>query len=159
MTRIIGVDPGVNGAIAVYDGMFLVVHDFPIVKSKGKGNDIDWGHFAFIFNEFYCNIDHAYLELVHAMPGNASNSVFKFGAAFGGIKAILSYTGIPLTLVTPSKWKGKLNLTKDKDYSRTRAMELFPKLAEFFKRKKDNNRAEAALIAWYGYQQLMGNTS
>lgn len=38
----------------------------------------------------------------------------------------------------------------DKNASRGRAQQLFPRQAELFSRKKDIGRADAALIAYYG---------
>ena len=44
------------------------------------------------------------------------------------------------------------NLIKtSKDASRTRAIEIFPKISDQLKRKKDSNKADAILIASYYY--------
>jgi crossover junction endodeoxyribonuclease RuvC len=45
-------------------------------------------------------------------------------------------------------------LSSDKDTSRQLAMQRFPDYAEKFVRKKDDGRAEAALIALYGAEVL-----
>jgi hypothetical protein len=43
-----------------------------------------------------------------------------------------------------------MNLSKDKELSRAMAIKTWPSMAEFFKLKKHDGRAEAALMAlWY----------
>lgn len=153
--KIIGVDPGINGAIGAYDGTSLIVMDFPTLKSKGRGKEVNWVILADEFDVLFTDGDHAFIELVGARPLEGRGSVFKFGYATGGVRAMIAAHHIPLTAVTPTKWKAAMKLTSDKDYSRTRATELFPKSAAEFKLKKDNNKAEAALIAYYGYTQLL----
>ena len=56
----------------------------------------------------------------------------------------------PYTLVTPVSWKRSLNLPSDKDAARRLAQQWYPKVADQLKRKKDEHRAEALLIAHYG---------
>jgi crossover junction endodeoxyribonuclease RuvC len=43
-------------------------------------------------------------------------------------------------------------LTSDKDAARGVAIQRFPAMAGAFARKKDDGRAEAALIALYGWE-------
>jgi crossover junction endodeoxyribonuclease RuvC len=43
-----------------------------------------------------------------------------------------------------------MNLPKDKDSARRMAQQWFPDLSSQLKRKKDEHRAEALLIALYG---------
>ena len=56
-------------------------------------------------------------------------------------------------LVTPQLWKKAMRLVADKDAARQRAVQLFPERAEWFRRVKDDGRAEAAMIALYGWQR------
>jgi Holliday junction resolvasome RuvABC endonuclease subunit len=78
------------------------------------------------------------------------SSTFKLGFAYGQIVAAVALSNIPYTIVTPSTWKRSMNLPKDKDAARRLAVQWFPKQAERLKRKKDEHRAEALLIALYG---------
>jgi crossover junction endodeoxyribonuclease RuvC len=151
--KILGVDPGINGAIASYDGTDLIVMDFPTLKSKGRGKEINWVILADEFDVMFTDCDHAFIELVGARPLEGRGSIFKFGYATGGVRGLIAAHHIPLTAITPTKWKAAMRLTSDKDYSRTRATELFPNAATEFKLNKDNNKAEAALIAYYGYME------
>jgi crossover junction endodeoxyribonuclease RuvC len=59
-----------------------------------------------------------------------------------------------LHYVTPAKWKKHFGLNRDKGVSRSKATERFPEYANLFSRVKDDGRAEAALIALYGAEQL-----
>lgn len=154
--RIVGVDPGVNGAIAMYDGETLSVDPFPKLKAKARGYEINWPELCDLLDIKYGGVDHAFIEQVGAMPGQGVSSMFKFGYAAGGIRGALQQAGATVHLVTPTKWKAKVGLTRDKDYSRTKAIELFPANHADFKLKKDADKAEAALIAWYGYNELGG---
>jgi crossover junction endodeoxyribonuclease RuvC len=60
-----------------------------------------------------------------------------------------------VTLVKPQKWKKHFSLDKDKDKSRALANRRFPDNHQDFARKKDDGRAEAALIALYGAEVLL----
>jgi crossover junction endodeoxyribonuclease RuvC len=157
--RVIGIDPGISGAIAMYDGTNLIVEDVPtlqIKKSKGKGvkNIINITELAGLFNFLFAGADHAYVERVSSMPGQGVTSMFNFGDAFGTLKMGVAMVQIPLTLVSAVEWKSKMGLNSDAERSRERALRLFPRDAKYFQRKMDHNRAEAALLAWYGYQLL-----
>jgi crossover junction endodeoxyribonuclease RuvC len=77
-------------------------------------------------------------------------SAFNFGMNFGTIKGVCGGLRIPFSLVTPGKWKRDLGLKADKDQARARAAQLWPGAAAHFARKKDDGRAEAALIALWG---------
>lgn len=148
MTKeIIGVDPGANGAIASLDaetGDLLWVEDMPshdgVVSPANIADMID-GRDVVV----------AWIEKVHSMPKQGVSSSFKFGRAFGTVIGALGGNRIPIQYVTPAKWKADARLSKDKNASRQRATELWPGFSAEFKRVKDNDRAEAALIARHGW--------
>jgi crossover junction endodeoxyribonuclease RuvC len=157
--RIIGIDPGISGAIAMYDGTNIVVEDVPTIalkKTKGKGekNVINITALADLFNFLFAGADHAYVERVGAMPGQGVTSMFNFGDAFGTLKMGVAMVQVPFTLISPTEWKAKMGLNNDGEKSRMRALHLFPRASQLFQRKMDHNRAEAALLAWYGYNIL-----
>jgi crossover junction endodeoxyribonuclease RuvC len=68
------------------------------------------------------------------------------------IEGVLAALEIPTNYVTPQSWQKAVGARGGKDASRARAAELFPAYAANFTRKKDDGRADAALIAWYGAQ-------
>ena len=64
---------------------------------------------------------------------------------------ILATLGFAYTRVRPGVWKKALGLRSDKEQARLRAMQLYP--GADLRRKKDHGRAEALLLAWYGWQR------
>ena len=88
------------------------------------------------------------IEQVSAMPGQGVTSMFNFGQSFGVIKGICSAMQLPMYFVRPAKWKKYFNLIKtEKEASRTKAIEIFPQISFKLSKKKDNNKADAILIA------------
>jgi len=81
-------------------------------------------------------------------------SAFNFGCGYGQLLGVLGALGVRHESVTPSTWKRWFKLSRDKEESRAKAIQLFPQRAELFKRRKDDGRAEAALIALYGADTL-----
>lgn len=99
---------------------------------------------------------HAVIERAQAMPDQGASSGFLYGRAVGALEALVEPMMIPLTVIEPTAWKKSHALIKrGKEDSRQRAIRLFPGSAGF-ERKLDHNRAEAALIAWYGIMLLRG---
>lgn len=152
MKTILGIDPGATGALAFYDGKELLIYDMPaheITKGRSKRKRFDPYGFVQILGDNHC--DHAYVEQVSAQPGNGAAAAFTYGWMCGGLEACLASCGIPFTYITPPKWKRELSVPKDKDGARMRASQLLPEFAHNWDRKKDHGRAEAALIALYGF--------
>ena len=162
---IIGIDPGVTGAISYFsnNGELLSVRDLPTmalgkkkqINAAGLSSFLDYAqnHFNSARDEWFddknCLSQVAYLEKVNAMPGQGVSSMFNFGMGYGVIQGVLAANNIPLHLVTPQSWKKYHNLIgKDKECARTLAVQKFPK-AELHL-KKHIGRADAILIGQYG---------
>ena len=79
--------------------------------------------------------------------------MFTVGVGFGVWLGVLAALPLPHTRVRPAIWKRALGLEKDKEQARLRAMPLFP--SADLHRQQDHGRAEALLLAWYGWQHLM----
>jgi crossover junction endodeoxyribonuclease RuvC len=75
---------------------------------------------------------------------------FKFGQVCGAMQAFAVAHFIKIKLVNPAHWKRVMGVTADKDSSRQRASQLFPRYAQLWSRRKNDGRAEAALIAIFG---------
>lgn len=150
---ILGVDPGLKGALAFYfpdHPERVSVHDMPVA-----GSDLDAANLAAIVAQL--KPDLALVEAVHAGRGWGSGQTFSFGFGCGVVRGVLGALGVPTHMVTPTAWKKHHGLLKaEKDDSRAKALLLFPKVASVFARKKDDGRAEAALIARYGAEVLTG---
>jgi crossover junction endodeoxyribonuclease RuvC len=151
---ILGIDPGLSGALAAYQphDNDLIVTDVPVHVLKVNRRDrrrLD-GHSLARCGAILAAPTHAYLENVHSMPAQGIASAFTFGKVFGAIEQCLIDHNIPYTLVEPALWKRVLGVPADKDGARRRASQLMPKHAHLWARAKDDGRAEAALIAYYG---------
>jgi len=57
---------------------------------------------------------------------------------------------IPIVYITPQGWQKAVGMRGGKDGGRARAAEIFPAYAATFARVKDDGRADAALMAWWG---------
>jgi Holliday junction resolvasome RuvABC endonuclease subunit len=150
---IVGIDPGLSGAIALLNPTTreVVVHDMPLVASKAGRSETDLHNLArLLIPEGVHNI--AVLEQVHAMPKQGSASTFRFGQNYGACQMAISGHGYDVRDVTPQSWKKHFRLGSDGNASRALAMQRFPAMAEELKRKKDHNRAEAILLALYGLE-------
>jgi crossover junction endodeoxyribonuclease RuvC len=151
--RHIGIDPGLSGAIAVLTDDSLQIHDMPVmtVDRNGKAKrQVSANELAELLNLYASKDCHVYVERVSAMAGQGVTSVFSFGRSFGMIEGILAALKMPVTFVAPATWTRAIGRSPGKDASRARAMELFPNYEYFFKRVKDDGRADAALIAHWG---------
>jgi crossover junction endodeoxyribonuclease RuvC len=154
MSYVIGIDPGISGAISVFDWYtksLLEVYDMPTLEvdsGKTKKRHISAVTLRDIL-EIYPD-SHVVMEKVGAMPGQGVSSMFNFGRSAGIIEGVVAALRMSSTYVTPQQWTKAVGRAAGKDASRMRAMELFPTRAELFKRAKDDGRADAALIAyWY----------
>jgi crossover junction endodeoxyribonuclease RuvC len=151
---IIGVDPGINGAISVIENKkILEVYDTPtMIDGKKNKRQINGAQVTNIFKE-RLNLNKEVIvvvEQVNAMPGQGVTSMFNFGQSFGVIKGICAALSLPIHFVRPAKWKKHFNLIKtNKDASRTKVIESYPEISSKLHRKKDINRADATLIALY----------
>ncbi len=135
-TRTLGIDIGVQGAVAILDqsGAAVEIHDMPTLLDGPKGR-----------------------RAVNARPGEGPTGAFAFGRARGVIEGILAAAGIPVTFISPPTWKRAAGLTlASKDASRAEAIRRWPNHAALFARRKDDGRAEACLIGVAGLMRKGG---
>ena len=151
---IIGIDPGISGAICFFqNGEITDVIDMPSM-ADGKKNKRQINSQQ-VFNEVSERIINipkkeiiVVIEQVSAMPGQGVTSMFNFGQSFGVLKGICSAMQLSMYFVRPSKWKKYYGLIKaEKDASRTKVIEIFPYISSKLSKKKDSNKADAILLA------------
>lgn len=147
MKTILGIDVGMSGALAFYDGKELIIHDMPTFE-RNKTNRVNCHALHEICSKNHAT--HTYIEQVNAF-GMGASSAYNFGWSCGVIEAVLSCLQIPFTYVTPMKWKKDMQCPKDKDASRMRATQLLPQFSHNWSLKKHDGRAEASLIALWGW--------
>jgi crossover junction endodeoxyribonuclease RuvC len=153
---VVGVDAGISGAwAAVKDGQLIALDDVP-TAGDGTKRMISgvlladaWARLA----EREGPIDRVVIERVGAMPGQGVSSMFRFGFACGVVEGVAGGLNRPVQYVTPQVWKRHFGLSQDKDASRQLAIQMWPELAPLaFKFKHSHGKAEAALIAVWGYR-------
>ena len=161
---IIGIDPGITGSICFFeDGKIIDLIEMPNMADGKKQKKQVNG--AQIYNEILLRIKNVekknikvVIEHVSAMPGQGVTSMFNFGQSFGVLKGICSAMQLSVHFVRPVKWKKFFNLINaEKDASRTKAIEIFPYISTQLSRKKDANKADAALIASFFYETFQSD--
>lgn len=173
MMRIFSIDPGINGACCLFVGGSVVplepggVIDLPTVGAE-KQREID----VLALRDWMLQMrpDVAVIERVTPMPAipdkvtgerrqMGATSAFNFGGTYKVLKAIPMLFNIPTVLVTPGKWKKFYDLKggeAGKEQARQRALQMWPMLSSFLGRKKDQDRAEALLLANYHWKVESG---
>ena len=137
MKYVIGIDPGVSGAVAILSLDKEKVMYYPFSK--------------YTEHELCCimkTADNAgaymcHLEKVHSMPKQGVSSVFTFGKNFGWYIGMLDALQISYDFITPQRWQQSMSCRSggDKNVTKRRAQQLFPKI------KVTHAIADALLIA------------
>ena len=172
ISHIIGIDPGLSGAIALINadtGELFDVADMPTYKTVTaagkKATIIDVPALAETLNDYIDHADRArdaviVIEQQSTRPGLAAGSVFKTGYGYGVLVGLAEASGCRWSTIRPQDWKewhgligaggdlkGHKRTAAIKTASRQAAMARFPYHADAFWRLRDDGRAEAALIA------------
>lgn len=153
MTIVVGIDPGVHGAVAVLYDNGPAVWNLPTVKD-GKRNAIDVYALGTELATLPSDDCHVFCERVWARNNEGRAGAFSFGRAYGTILGLLAALSLPHDLVVPSVWTKYMGVLPDKDARRAAASRLFPSLAADMKLKSDEHKADALLIAEYGRRRL-----
>lgn len=146
MQRIISVDPGQKGGIALLSDGQAEVHLMPDSVSK----IVDM-----IRNMNQPGTTMA-VERSQPMPKQGVTSVFTYGQHFGIFEATAAALMIPYISIRPTEWKKALGLNSDKTSSIIEAERLFPSvdLVPNRCRKPSDGMAEALLIGEYARRKL-----
>jgi crossover junction endodeoxyribonuclease RuvC len=146
-----------SGAIALVHPGGQCVEDMPLIDAGSPQELVDAQQLLNIIKAFLPDL--ITIEYAQAMPRVAGNlrqgmgatSAFKFGKIYGQILSVVQLSTYPWQLVTPAKWKNALGMPgKDKERSRSIAIQRYPLMHPRLSRIKDHNRAEALMIATYG---------
>ena len=105
---LIGIDPGVSGAITALDENGKVVALTKMPQTMGE--------LLSFLQQFTDNDTTCYLEKVHARPGDGAASMFKFGQGFGWLQMALLAAKVKTIEVLPNTWMRGLGIkSKKKD--------------------------------------------
>jgi hypothetical protein len=176
--RVIGLDPGLTGALASLDesGELRYFADLPVAQS-GSVKWIDGGKLlTMLFKAREGEPARVFVEYMHALPmiadganpnptarGGGIYAASMKGMVLGSVLAILQVAELPYELVVPQKWKRALGLlmpkasyAEKKQASLDMARRLFPKASRALARHKNNGRAEAILIGHWARSYALG---
>lgn len=148
MSRLVmGIDPGVNGGIAVVD---MDTHEvIDVTAMPDTLTDISE------FIEKHKDVVAAYVEKVHSMPKQGVASTFTFGVFYGYVLMGVVSHKIRKIDVMPAKWQSEMGVKSKKGEEKTShknrlkglAQNLFPKIKVTLK------NADALLLAEYGCKE------
>jgi crossover junction endodeoxyribonuclease RuvC len=145
--RLVAIDPGLSGAIAIRVGSAVTAQPLPLA-----GKLLDLAALSDIIRQAQPTL--AIVEKVHAMPGQGVTSMFTFGMGYGAIQGILATLKTPYELVTPQRWKGAIlaGTTKDKNAAIAYCRRAYPDvpLVPPRCRKPHDGIADALCLLEYG---------
>lgn len=154
---ICGIDPGIDGALALLDraGNALDVVDMPTIKVRIggtlrarvdphglRGKLLEWAP------------AHVVIEEIAPRKGDGARAVV-LGIAFGQAEGVVVGLGLPLVLASPREWRRQTGVSAEsydgrKAQSLIVARNLFPGMAVKLKAAAHADRAEALLLARWG---------
>lgn len=175
MSLVLGIDPGLNGALAVYGLGVLLCDDMPTFEmtiGKKTRRRIDAVAVADLVDTYkLMGVELAVMEAVGGRPRQSASSGFVFGYATGLVYMALINARIPVETVPAQTWKkimklpGKKGDTAAADKERMvavkqRCNELLPDAGAQFYGPRGGarvDRMEAACMALFGYRHMLGN--
>lgn len=172
---VIGVDPGLSGAMTHYGVAGpITCRDMPVFnmtvnrKERKRLDMVELYQYFELHKIMGARL--VVLEAVGGRPKQSASAAFVFGYTVGAIFAVCVALRLPIETVSPAVWKQALRVPgkKDKKSSKpdsayegkiiSRADEILPDFTHMWRgpqggRKVD--RAESALIAHYGYHYML----
>ena len=151
---ILGIDPGLSGALCLYEHPHATIIDIPTIEVKTNNStkrQVDLYQLGNWLDLHRNQISKAVIEHVGSMPAQGVTSSFNFGFTAGAIQGAVAANQIPVVLVRPNIWKKHFGLIgQTKDASRAAASRIAPQHTHLWPLKKHDGRAEAFLLAVYG---------
>lgn len=160
---LIGIDPGIKGALAFfYDDGRIAVLDIPVRKKASGGNEVDPRLLQQMLRN-YVPADEkglVVMESAHAFMGSGKRvgsmaSQASLAATKAVIAAVCELSGMDIAYVTPQAWQAFFGIRKTdredtKDQSLRIARQLYPELHL----TKTSGRPDAVLVGRYGVRNL-----
>jgi crossover junction endodeoxyribonuclease RuvC len=113
--RILGIDPGCNGGVAVVELLdssvptLLGAGVIPTIGTNAKQRvDVRQLH-DWVLR--HLPLQHALIEHAQEMPRQGASSGFKYGRAVGTIEAVIAILQIPISIIEPRRWKKSTGCT------------------------------------------------
>jgi crossover junction endodeoxyribonuclease RuvC len=155
---ICGIDPGLDGGIAILDGdgKILRLIPMPIIKAGRKGcrggkASLDLGA---VNEAIPLTSSMVVLEDVYAIKGQGASGALNFGKGWGSIYGLVRGAGTPIMVVKPQTWKASIlrGTAKDKAAAIRYALDRWPgvDLKPGRRTKHHDGLADALCLAAYG---------
>lgn len=160
---VLGIDPGVNGGLAVVDPGGKIAHVRPLRPDMTTKDLKGVLREAFAVLHFY-DSRACYMELVgyiggkgpkclncgRRRAGDGGQGAFTFGRVAGLLEMGAEMLNLDVKLVAPLFWQSAMGCPSggDKNVTKRRAQEIWPEVAW------THNTADAALIAEHGRRRL-----
>ena len=166
MTLIVSCDPGISGALCLFDTRTdtpqdiapMPIFDKAVSKKTRKAVDENAVLTAMRIYESL-GARQLFIEQVGGLPGQSAPAAFTFGQGYGAVRMAALACGLAIEPVPPATWKGALRVPKDKKAARARAGELLPAFTHYWPLVKDDGKAEAAMLGLYAARYLRGEIS
>ncbi|MDR1958892.1 MAG: hypothetical protein LBQ54_07600 [Planctomycetaceae bacterium] len=164
--KIIGIDPGIGGAVAMI-GETASVFDIPTTPHCLSGKSRQMVNLRKLVELLQtCGKAEVFCEEVGPMPWDTPLTAWQFSDSYRAVRDAVDVAGYPVTFVKPVIWRRNAGLSSvssklpkaeqtvlRKNQSRERALQLFPALIDQLYAESSHNRADALLIAWYGKEK------
>jgi len=164
MTFVLGIDPGLSGALVVTNGADkIAVWEMP-VSNYGKEKEVSFQKTILLLKRIKAEFGFLHTYLERAMPlAMGSKHAFNYGRGFQTLILALEITKFPTTLVEPQKWAKEMHQgisqdLKPKAKSLIAVQRLYPRLIKGLPVKKTGSihdgYLDALLIAGFGLRRL-----
>jgi len=167
LSVVIGVDGGIHGALARYDGTTMTIEDMPgwmmMVGRKERRRIDAVGLLEYFEMQKMMGAELVVIEQVGARP--SQSGMFVFGYSLGLVYMACVSVRLPIETVPPQVWKRMLNVHgKEKGKNNAiihRADELMPEHTGLWRGPKGGHlldRAEAGMLAYYALKHALHST-
>lgn len=165
MLFVAGIDPGLSGAIAIYDqetDRLVAVWDTPTVKMQiggGTRKRLNMPELRGMFDTLIVmDVKLICLERVQGYGGKeqSASGAFQFGEVFGRMMTLAEEVS-PVDAPAPSVWKMREKVSTNEEAIVKKAEAEFPTFAHLFRGPKGgplHDRAEAAFLARYAARKI-----
>lgn len=153
MAVVMGIDPGVTGAVAVVAGVHVAAFSVMPTRAGPAGRRrIDARKLRDIVTQMVTDlgVEVIVIEEPSALPKQGVSSSFGFGRSVGVCEGVAVGVGVRLEMVAPATWKRQLRVPADKKQARARASDLLPASRSLWARASEDGIAEAAMLALWG---------
>ena len=151
--RVLGIDPGRQGALVAVESSSLEVLDYMFMPYDGKELDVT-SVLSFVNR---CNPDLVVLERQIAMPKQGRSSLFSLASGYGALRATLACAGVSYITPLPNAWTkvalaGVPGSGRGKGRNIAAAKRMFPdfNMSPGRRRVDHDGLADAVMLAYYG---------